>query len=70
MSEKNLKNTALESSEPWISKKGYADILKISTNTVDGWMYRYWTLGEHYNVKGRTTFINRKKANKWLGQKE
>lgn len=70
MNQKDLETAALASPGSWISKRGFADILKVSTGTVEGWMCRYWTRGEHYTVIGRTTLINTQKVAEWIYQEE
>ena len=70
MDPEDMKKVAQNRPEPWISKKGYADILKVSTGTLEGWMFRHWTRGEHYKVIGRTTLINTRKVAEWICQEE
>jgi hypothetical protein len=53
-------------SSPIVSKEGYADQIKVSPGTIDGWMKRHWTRGREYFVIGHTALINRKEANQWL----
>ena len=50
----------------FISKSGYTDLLKVSGSTINGWMRRHWTKGDHYIVIGHTTMINKKRADKWI----
>lgn len=62
--------------DPYISKKGWAELKHISVDTVSGYMRdtatrKGWTEGQNgeYIVVGRTTFVHRVRAMEWLIRK-
>lgn len=57
------------SSIEYISKKGLAKDLKVSKQTISGWMRRHWDKGDHYIVVGHTTLVNVSRVNDWLNSR-
>lgn len=70
MGTENFTGVLPNSQNSWVSKRGFAERLDVSVATIEGWMHRHWTRGEHYRVIGRTTLINTHKADEWISQKE
>jgi len=54
-----------------MTKKAFAEYVGIKVTTLNSWIYGYnWKKGKQYQVIGRTTLIDVKKANEWIMNKD
>ena len=49
-----------------IAKDKYCNDHGLKRTTVEGWMQRHWTKGQHYYVIGHTTMINTDEVETWI----